>query len=72
MEKMVIVEEDAGAAVREVMELEGINQSQLADLMQVNRQSVQQSLNRRGKTLRVSTLNRMLKALGYRIVLAKC
>lgn len=72
MNRMIEVHGDAGAAVEEMMKIEGLNQTGLAKLMDCNRQAVQQSLHRRSGTMRVSTLARMAEAAGWKIVLTKC
>lgn len=63
---------EAGAAIREIMKIEKLNQTQLAKLMDCNRQAVQQSLSRKSGTMRVSTMSKMAEAMGWKIVLTKC
>ena len=70
-EGMIIVAEDPASAVREAMKEAGLNQTQLADSMKISRQSIQQSLNRKSKNMRVATMVKIVNAIGYDVVLAK-
>lgn len=71
MERMIIVNGDAGSAIKEVMEAEKMTQTSLAERAQMNRQAVQQSLNRKSHNMRVLTMQKFVNAMGYELAIVK-
>ena len=63
--------ENAAATIRQVMEREDVDQKELAEKMGCVRQNVSQALNRGTVNMRYDSFYRMVKALGYEIVLRK-
>ncbi len=62
---------DAVEIIRRLLEKEGLNQQELADIMGVTRQNVSQALNRNRVSMRFDNFERMVSALGYEIVARK-
>lgn len=67
----VICNKGAAEAIREILEIEDLNQRELADKMGVTRQNVSDFLNRGIKSMRYDSFERMVSALGYEIVARK-
>lgn len=67
----VICNKGAAEAIREILEIENLNQRKLADKMGVTRQNVSDFLNRGTKSMRYDSFERMVSALGYEIVARK-
>ena len=62
---------DAAEIIRRILEKEGLNQKELADIMGVARQNVSQMLNRNKASMRFDGFSKMVQALGYEIVARK-
>ncbi len=60
-----------GEDLARIIEEQGMNQNKLAEQIGMTRQAVQQTLNRRKGTMRVSTMAKIAEALGWRLVLEK-
>lgn len=67
----VICNKGAAEAIREILEIEDVNQRELADKMGVTRQNVSDFLNRGTKSMRYDSFERMASALGYEIIARK-
>lgn len=67
----VICDKGAAEAIREILEIEDLNQRELADKMGVTRQNVSDFLNRGTKSMRYDSFERMVSALGYEIIARK-
>lgn len=67
----IIVGEDPSGAIRKIMDEENLNQSQVADKIGKTRQSVQQSLSRKSRNMRVQTMVRIAGAIGYNVAFVK-
>ena len=65
MNSVVLVKKNAAMTIRTIMENEDISQTKLASLCDINRQAVQQSLNRKSGDMRMSTFTKMIRAMGY-------
>ncbi len=63
--------ENAAVTIRQIMEKENVNQKELAEKMGCKRQNVSQILNRGTVNMRYDSFYRIVKALGYDIVLIK-
>lgn len=63
--------ENAATAIRRIMEMEDVNQKELAEKMGCVRQNVSQILNRGTVNMRYDSFYRMSEALGYEIILRK-
>lgn len=63
--------ENAAATIRQIMEREEVNQKELAEKMGCVRQNVSQALNRGTVNMRYDSFYRMVKALGYEVILRK-
>ena len=57
--------------IKKIMDDEGINQIQLAEKMGCTRQAVSQTLTRNTKSMRYDNFEKMIKALGYEIIIKK-
>lgn len=55
--------------IKKIMDDEGINQIQLAEKMGCTRQAVSQTLTRNTKSMRYDNFEKMIKALGYEIII---
>lgn len=72
MGEKIITGTDPAKMIREALAEEGMNQSQLADIMGVSRQNVSEFLNRPKKnSMRYDSFSRMAKSLGYEVILRK-
>ena len=69
--EMLLLTEDPGNEIKRIMDDEGVTQTELARRMQINRQSIQQSLTRKSKNMRVQTLLKILGSLGYDVWIRK-
>ena len=63
--------ENAAEVIRQIMEKEDVNQKELAEKMGCVRQNISQTLNRGTVNMRYDSFYRMVKALGYEIILRK-
>ena len=70
-EHVVFVKEDPASALKAIMDAEGYTQTKLAEKLDINRQAVQQSLNRRSRNMRVMTMQKMVNAMGYELAVVK-
>lgn len=66
-----IIGTDPAKMIREVLEVENLSQTDLADRMEITRQNVSQMLNRSRVSIRFDSFRRMIDVLGYEIVLRK-
>ena len=71
IEKYLLVNGDAASAVKEVMDHEHVNQTKLAEMCGMNRQAVQQSINRKSRNMRVTTMEKLLNAMGYELAIVR-
>ena len=62
---------DAAEIIRNILEKEKINQTDLADRMGITRQNISQMLNRNKVSMRFDGFSKMVEALGYEIVVRK-
>lgn len=62
---------DAVKIIRRLLEKEGLNQKELADIMGTTRQNVSQMLNRNKSSMRFDGFAKMVQALGYEITVRK-
>ncbi len=63
--------DDGKEIIKQILEKEKLSQQELADRMGTIRQSVNQALKRGGSGMRYTTFSRMIKALGYEIIVRK-
>lgn len=63
--------ENAAEIIQQIMEKEGVNQKELAERLACVRQNVNQMLNRGRVNMRYDSFYRMVKALGYEIIIRK-
>ncbi len=71
MERVEIIGTDPAEMIREVLEVENLSQTDLADKMKNVRQNVSQMLNRSRVSIRFDSFRKMADALGYEIILRK-
>lgn len=69
--KTVYVTDGAAGALKQVMEDEKLSQTDLATMVGISRQSIQQSLNQKSKNMRVATFTRIANAIGWDVALVK-
>lgn len=62
---------EAAEIIRRLLEKEGLNQKELAEKMGIARQNVSQMLNRNKASMRFDGFSKMVKALGYEIIVRK-
>ena len=62
---------DAAEIIMNILEKEQINQTDLADRMGITRQNINQMINRNKVSMRFDSFSKMLKALGYEIIVSK-
>lgn len=63
--------EDAAEIIRKMLDKEGMNQRELAEKMGITRQNVSQMLNRNKVSMRFDGFCKMVKTLGYEIIIRK-
>ena len=71
IEKMYLVRDGAAEALKQVMEDEKLSQTDLATMVGISRQSIQQSLNRKSHNMRVLTMQKFVNAMGYELAIVK-
>lgn len=62
---------DAAEIIRNILEKEQMNQTDLADRMGITRQNISQMLNRNKVSMRFDGFSKMVEALGYEIIVRK-
>lgn len=71
IEKMYLVRDGAAEALKRVMEDEKLSQTDLATMVGISRQSIQQSLNQKSKNMRVATMVKILNAMDYDLAIVR-
>ena len=71
IEKMYLVRDGAAEALKQVMEDEKLSQTDLATMVGISRQSIQQSLNQKSKNMRVATMVKILNAMDYDLAIVR-
>ena len=69
--KMGTQKNEASLLIKKIMDDEGINQIQLAEKMGCTRQAVSQTLTRNTKSMRYDNFEKMIRTLGYEIIIKK-
>ena len=67
----VLAENETADVIKDVMKIEGVNQTELAERIGAKRQAVQQMLGRKSQNMRVETMLKLVKALGYDVAITK-
>lgn len=62
---------DAAEIIRNILDKEQMNQTDLADKMGITRQNISQMLNRNKASMRFDSFSKMVEALEYEIVVRK-